>query len=413
MLEVLLSILFIAVLKNWMLVMNSMVVYFLIILFKFYDSGEYNLKLIMYLLSIWLVVMMMMSVDLSSKSLDLLMIFIILLFSLLLAFYSESMIGFYLGFEMSVFPVLLIIYGWGYQPDRLEAGFYMILYTVIFSLPFLVGIFYCYYMKTMNFFVYFMFMMAFFAKLPMFGFHFWLPRAHVEAPVFGSMILAGVMLKLGGYGIIKVCLSSGDMFYVYSNVIIMISILGGVYLSGNCFVQSDMKMLVAYSSVVHMSIVLSGLLTMTEMGINGSIYLMVGHGLCSSGLFCILGFTYNRTSTRSIYLNKGILILMPTCSLWWFLFCSSNLSFPPCLNMPGEILLFISILSWEKMTYVFMGLFGLISSMYSIYLFSFTQQGQNSIYFSFNNFTLSESLLMSLHWIPLNILILDLSMMNF
>nr|YP_009251211.1 NADH dehydrogenase subunit 4 [Bactericera cockerelli]ANA07532.1 NADH dehydrogenase subunit 4 [Bactericera cockerelli] len=414
MLEVMLSILTIVVLKNWLLMMNSLVLWVLFLLFKIYDDGEYILSIILVLLSLWLTVMMLMSVNTQIKSVDLICVFTAVLFSLGVVFYCESMFFFYVGFEMSVIPILLIIFGWGYQPDRMEAGLYMILYTVFFSLPLLVGVFYMEYFSLLDStLTYLMYMMAFFVKFPMVGLHLWLPRAHVEAPVFGSMILAGVMLKLGGYGIIKISFIMGDMIFLYSFYIIVGSIVGGLILSGVCFVQSDMKMLVAYSSVVHMSIVLAGLLTLRDSGLYGAIYMMVGHGFCSSGLFCILGLTYNRTLTRSLYLNKGIMSILPSCSLWWFLFCSGNLSFPPSLNLPGEILLFISILSWQNSLYLLMAFFGTVSSMYSIYLFSFTQQGLSTNFFCFKCFSLKESLVMFLHWVPLNLFIVDLSLMSF
>nr|YP_009501874.1 NADH dehydrogenase subunit 4 [Aacanthocnema dobsoni]AWU48794.1 NADH dehydrogenase subunit 4 [Aacanthocnema dobsoni] len=411
MLEILISVMLIVVIRDWILMMNSFILFFVWLLFQCYDMGEYNLKMLMYLLTIWLILLMSLSVSYYYKTYELYIILIILMFFLLLSFYSDTLINFYLGFEMSVFPVLLIIYGWGYQPDRLEAGFYIMMYTVFFSLPFLMGIFYMEIIKGFNNILFYVYVMAFLVKLPMFGLHLWLPRAHVEAPVFGSMILAGIMLKLGGYGIIKVSFLIGDYMYSYINIMLIFSILGGVYLSCMCFVQSDMKMLVAYSSIVHMSIVLSGLFTFREMGLNGSIYLMVGHGFCSSGLFYLLGLNYNRSYTRSIYLNKGGLLLIPISTMWWFLFCSSNLSFPPCLNVAGELLLFVSILSWSKSLYIYMGILGVLSSMYSIYLFSFTQQGYSTYYFSFKNFTLNEFLLLSLHWMPLNLFILDLTIL--
>nr|YP_009501913.1 NADH dehydrogenase subunit 4 [Freysuila caesalpiniae]AWU48917.1 NADH dehydrogenase subunit 4 [Freysuila caesalpiniae] len=413
MLEVLISLCIVVVVFNWLLVLNILIIYFVFLLLLIYDGNSYLLSMIFILLSIWLIIMMMMCVDDDIKSNELLLIFIFLLIMLYLVFFSESLMVFYMSFEMSVIPILLIIFGWGYQPDRIEAGFYMLSYTVFFSLPLLVGIFYMEEMESLNSMIMcLMFLLAFLAKFPMFGLHLWLPRAHVEAPIFGSMVLAGVMLKLGGFGFIKVSMILGDYFMKFTNLLIILSILGGVLLSGVCFIQSDVKMLVAYSSVVHMSIVISGLLTFSEIGLEGGVFIMIGHGFCSSGLFCILGMTYSRTLTRSMFLNKGFISIIPSCSLWWFLFCSSNLAFPPCLNLPGELFLFISILSWSKNLFLLMGLLGLLSAMYSIYLFSFSQQGVCFKFFSFKNLSLKESMILMLHWIPLNIFILDLSVLT-
>nr|YP_010596830.1 NADH dehydrogenase subunit 4 [Cacopsylla burckhardti]UFP91886.1 NADH dehydrogenase subunit 4 [Cacopsylla burckhardti]WAK85089.1 NADH dehydrogenase subunit 4 [Cacopsylla burckhardti] len=416
MLEVFLGICFVVVMKDWFFVSYSLIFFIVYLFFSMNDSGEMLIKVIFMLLSLWLVIMMLMSVSQSLKTLDLLFIFIWLLFSLFVVFYVDSFILFYLGFEMSVIPILLILFGWGYQPDRLEAGFYMLIYTVLFSLPLLLKIFYLdnlVFSSGETSLSFFMFVMAFLVKLPMVGLHFWLPRAHVEAPVFGSMILAGVMLKLGGYGVFKLSLILGDFFFKNSKILIVFSLLGGALLSGICFVQSDLKLLIAYSSIVHMSIVLSGLLTMHNLGLSGSVMMMVGHGFCSSGLFCILGLTYNRSMTRSIIMNKGFISVIPICSFWWFMFCSSNLSFPPCLNLPGELFLFLSIIVYNNYMYMILGVFGVLSSLYSVYLFSFSQQSFSWSFYSFKSFSLFESLLMLLHWIPLNILILDLSIMNF
>nr|YP_009502288.1 NADH dehydrogenase subunit 4 [Heteropsylla sp. DMP-2018]AWU48930.1 NADH dehydrogenase subunit 4 [Heteropsylla sp. DMP-2018] len=414
MLEILLGILFVVVLKDWFIVTYSMMIYILFMVFFINEGGEPYTKLLFIWLTIWLLIMMLMSVTEELKSQELLFIFIWLLISLYLAFFSDTLIVFYLGFEMSVIPILLILFGWGYQPDRMEAGFYMILYTMFFSLPLLLKI---YYMNILvnfnnNLLNFFMFMMAFMVKFPMVGLHYWLPRAHVEAPVFGSMILAGVMLKLGGYGVYKLSLKMGDFLFINGQFLISFSLIGGIILSLICFMQSDLKLLIAYSSIIHMSIVLSGLLTLQISGLNGSLMMMVGHGFCSSGLFCLLGLTYNRSMTRSIIMNKGFIMIMPICSLWWFLFCASNISFPPCLNLPGEIFLFLSILLFNKNLYLLIILFSIFSSLYSIYLFSFSQQSLNWQFFSFKSFSIQELLMMLLHWIPLNLLILDLSVVS-
>nr|YP_009500748.1 NADH dehydrogenase subunit 4 [Paracarsidara gigantea]AWU49007.1 NADH dehydrogenase subunit 4 [Paracarsidara gigantea] len=413
MLDIFFMTFFIVVLIDWSMILNCLSFMFIITLFKICDSGMNLFKLIMILLSIWLLCMMFYSVHNNERSFLLALIFMLVLMSLEITFMSYKMIFFYIGFEMSVIPVLIIILGWGYQPDRIEAGMYMLLYTVFFSLPLLLGIFYMNYMTNIFMITVLMFIMSFMVKLPMFGVHMWLPRAHVEAPVYGSMILAGVMLKLGGYGIIKVSFFLGDFLYKYCKLLVVYSVVGGFLLSLICFMQSDMKMLVAYSSIVHMSLVLSGLLTLKSIGLSGAIFMMIGHGLCSSGLFCVLGFTYNRTHTRSIFFNKGLIFIMPLISLWWFLFCSSNLSFPPCLNLSGELFLFISILHWEPSMFFILMMLGTISSLYSIYLFSFTQHGKYLKSYSYMNLSMMESLGLMLHWFPLNILVFDLHLMMF
>nr|YP_010987693.1 NADH dehydrogenase subunit 4 [Psyllopsis discrepans]WON66125.1 NADH dehydrogenase subunit 4 [Psyllopsis discrepans] len=413
MLEFFFSFLFLVVILNWHLTIYWLSISFFMLLFTMYDGGEYLLKMIMILLSLWLTMMMIMSVSGSESSNELILLFMFVMFSLFIVFYSKSVILFYIGFEMSVIPILLIILGWGYQPDRLDAGMYMLMYTVGFSLPLLIGIFFMESLYVVSSFLSFiMFVIAFLVKFPMFGLHMWLPRAHVEAPVYGSMILAGVMLKLGGYGVIKLSFKMGDLFMKYSEVLIIISVVGGVILSMICFIQSDIKILIAYSSVVHMSIVICGVFMMREIGLNGSMYMMVGHGLCSSGLFCVLGVTYSRTLTRSMYMNSGMISIIPSCSMWWFLFCSSNLSFPPCLNLPGELSLFISLIGWNYFMFFILLFLGTLSSMYSIYLFSFSQHGGACSLFSFKMMNLNEMLLLMLHWVPLNLLMLDLSLLN-
>jgi NADH:ubiquinone oxidoreductase subunit 4 (chain M) len=414
MLEVGLGFLGLFVVISWDLVVGSLVFFILFLLLNIIERGEITIKLIFVLLSLWLVIIIVLSVEKFSRRLDLYLIFIFILIRLFIVFYSEALVRFYLGFEISVIPIFLIILGWGYQPDRVEAGVYIIIYTVFFSLPLLIGIYYFnmgHELRGMP--LVFIFLLAFLVKFPLVGLHLWLPRAHVEAPVYGSIILAGVMLKLGGYGIIKLSFIIGDFLYKYSSGILIFSILGGLILTGVCFVQTDIKILIAYSSIVHMRVVLRGILTIKIRGLIGSVYLMVGHGLCSSGLFCVLGLVYNRSLTRSLYLNKGIINIIPIRRLWWFLFCSSNLAFPPCLNLPGEIFLFISVLGWNWHFFLVVGLLGVLSSMYRIYLFSFSQQGKISFYFSFKSFNLYECILLSLHWIPLNLFILDLRIMTF
>nr|8ESW_4 Chain 4, NADH-ubiquinone oxidoreductase chain 4 [Drosophila melanogaster]8ESZ_4 Chain 4, NADH-ubiquinone oxidoreductase chain 4 [Drosophila melanogaster]AAF77234.1 NADH dehydrogenase subunit 4 [Drosophila melanogaster]AAF77246.1 NADH dehydrogenase subunit 4 [Drosophila melanogaster]ACI28550.1 NADH dehydrogenase subunit 4 [Drosophila melanogaster]ACI28563.1 NADH dehydrogenase subunit 4 [Drosophila melanogaster]ACI28576.1 NADH dehydrogenase subunit 4 [Drosophila melanogaster] len=375
------------------------------------------------LLSLWICSLMLLASEMINKhnnykNLFLLNI-IILLLLLILTFSSMSLFMFYLFFESSLIPTLFLILGWGYQPERLQAGLYLLFYTLLVSLPMLIGIFYVMNkIGSMNFYLmnnfmfnydllYFCLLCAFLVKMPMFLVHLWLPKAHVEAPVSGSMILAGIMLKLGGYGMLRVISFLQLMNLKYSFVWISISLVGGVLVSLVCLRQTDLKALIAYSSVAHMGIVLSGLLTMTYWGLCGSYTLMIAHGLCSSGLFCLANVSYERLGSRSMLINKGLLNFMPSMTLWWFLLSSANMAAPPTLNLLGEISLLNSIVSWSWISMILLSFLSFFSAAYTLYLYSFSQHGKlfSGVY-SFSSGKIREYLLMLLHWLPLNLLIL-------
>uniref|UniRef100_UPI0030FE7A03 NADH dehydrogenase subunit 4 n=1 Tax=Bothriocroton auruginans TaxID=188736 RepID=UPI0030FE7A03 len=343
---------------------------------------------------------------------------ILMNFLLIICFSVSSILAFYFFFESVLFPMIMMIFGWGSQPERLQAGFYMLLYTLFGSLPMLLMIllfksnsFMYLYMEWLNlkmgaFFV--LMMLGFMVKIPVFFLHLWLPKAHVEAPIAGSMILAGVLLKLGIYGIFRFKNFFMKEMILYNHLLMIASIWGSVLISIYCIFQSDIKSLIAYSSICHMGIVFSGSISFTFFGSWGSLVLMIGHGLCSSGLFCLANFFYERFFTRSMILIKGMMKIFPSLSLWWFLFSVINMSAPLTMNLFGEMLLMMSIMKISMLFMIPLMLIVFLSACYSIYMYSYLNHGDGWTLWSEKNIFLREFLLMILHFIPLLVWILKI-----
>nr|YP_010491860.1 NADH dehydrogenase subunit 4 [Ocypus graeseri]UWM92646.1 NADH dehydrogenase subunit 4 [Ocypus graeseri] len=387
-----------------------------------YMFGCDLLSFVMILLSFWICSLMILA---SSKlylknyhfNLFLFML-LMLMFSLFCTFSSMNLMTFYLFFEMSLIPTLILILGWGYQPERIQAGTYLLFYTLVASLPMMISMFFYYHNfntldlflmnKSMDLITLYMCMnMVFFVKIPMYFVHLWLPKAHVEAPISGSMILAGVMLKLGGYGLMRLMVMFLEIGMKINFIFIMISMVGGIYVSLICIRQTDIKSLIAYSSVAHMGLVLGGIMTLNYWGLCGALVMMLAHGLCSSGLFCLANISYERLMSRSLFLNKGLINLMPSMSLWWFLLSSSMMAAPPSLNLLGEIMLINSLISWSYICMIPLSFLSFFSAVYSLYLYSYSQHGMlYSGLYSFSMGVSREYLLLFLHWFPLNLLIL-------
>nr|QLD96915.1 NADH dehydrogenase subunit 4 [Ogadenus brumpti ssp. 1 BJM-2017]QLD96928.1 NADH dehydrogenase subunit 4 [Ogadenus brumpti ssp. 1 BJM-2017]UYB77906.1 NADH dehydrogenase subunit 4 [Ogadenus brumpti]UYB77919.1 NADH dehydrogenase subunit 4 [Ogadenus brumpti] len=346
--------------------------------------------------------------------------FLLLIFFLMVCFSSSNFLAFYLFFEGVLFPIIMMIFIWGFQPERLKAGIYMLFYTLFGSMPLLVfllmskiSLSYLYFFwVTLNLnVVYFMMIsFAFLFKIPMFLFHLWLPKAHVEAPIAGSMILAGVLLKLGVYGLLRFLVVVDKMMGKFSSLIMSVSLMGGIMISLTCLSQVDLSALIAYSSVCHMGLVLAGMFSLNVWGVYGGLLMVIGHGLCSSGLFCLANIMYERFFTRSVILLKGMGTLFPFFMMWWFFFCIVNMAAPPSMNLVGEICLMGSLVKYSLLMVIPLAFLSFFSACYSLYMFSYTQHGKGWWVMGVSSISVREYMLMLFHLFPLVLWVFKMEM---
>nr|WNH38463.1 NADH dehydrogenase subunit 4 [Diretmichthys parini] len=344
---------------------------------------------------------------------------------LILAFGATEIIMFYVMFEATLIPTLIIITRWGNQTERLNAGTYFLFYTLAGSLPLLVALLLLQneagtlsmitlqYTKPLQLLLYSDkiwwagCLLAFLVKMPLYGMHLWLPKAHVEAPIAGSMVLAAVLLKLGGYGMMRMMTMLEPLTKEMSYPFIILALWGIIMTGSICLRQTDLKALIAYSSVSHMGLVVGGILIQTPWGFTGALTLMIAHGLASSALFCLANTNYERTHSRTMLLARGLQMALPLMASWWFIASLANLALPPLPNLMGELMIITSLFNWSWWTLALTGAGTLITASYSLYMFLMTQRGPLPPHIISLDPTHSrEHLLISLHLVPLLLLIL-------
>ena len=280
-------------------------------------------------------------------------------------FASIDMLMFYLFFEGVLIPMFLIIGVWG-GTERVYAAFKFFLYTLLGSVLMLVCMLVMYHQTgttdipvlaafdfapALQFWLFLGFFASFAVKVPMWPVHTWLPDAHVQAPTAGSMILAGVLLKMGGYGFLRFSLPMfPDASDLFAPMIFVLSVVAVIYTSFVALAQSDMKKLIAYSSVAHMGFVTIGIFSMNEQGIAGAMFQMISHGLVSAALFFCVGVVYDRLHTREISAYGGVVDAMPRYAAFFMFMMLASVGLPGTSGFVGEMLVLVG--AWNRADWV-------------------------------------------------------------
>lgn len=317
---------------------------------------------------------------------EFLIAFLVLDFFLIGAFCVLDLLLFYIFFESVLIPMFLIVGIWGSRERKILAAYYFFLYTLLGSVLMLLSILYVYYqvgttdyevLLTFSFspleqkFLWFTFFLAFAGKVPMIPLHLWLPEAHVEAPTAGSVILAGILLKLGTYGFIRFSLPLfPKASFFFTPLVYSIAVTGIVYTSFTAIRQTDFKRIIAYTSIAHMNLVILGIFSFNNVGIEGAILQSLSHGFVASALFLVIGVVYDRYRTRIVQYYGGLASVMPIYIFIFLFFTMANISFPGTSSFVGEFLLLAGSFKVNS-SITFLGATGvIIGGAYSLWLFN-------------------------------------------
>ena len=350
-----------------------------------YHMGVDGISVLFVILTTFLMPLAILASDAITKRVKEYMVAFLVLETLMIGvFCALDMVLFYLFFEAGLIPMFLIIGIWG-GPRRIYATFKFFLYTLLGSLLMLLAIIAIYlqvgttdvvalinynFPVDMQYWLWLAFFASFAVKVPMWPVHTWLPDAHVEAPTAGSVILAGVLLKMGGYGFIRFSLPMFPEASIYFTPLMLgLSVVAIVYTSLVALVQEDMKKLIAYSSVAHMGFITLGTFSFTEQGLQGAIIQMISHGIVSGALFLCVGVVYDRLHTREIARYGGLVNRMPVYAFVFMLFTMATVGLPGTSGFVGEFLIMVGTFKTST-TATFLAATGLIlGAAYSLYLY--------------------------------------------
>lgn len=353
-----------------------------------FNLGLDNLGFIFILLTLFLIPICLIiswkNVSYNTKYFFLL--FLILELLLINVFCAIDLLLFYIAFESILIPMYFLVGYWGSRERRMHAAFQFFLYTLGGSLLMLSALIFCQlnfgstnlFFLTNVFFspyreiiIWLCFFFAFAVKIPMMPVHIWLPEAHVESATGGSVALAGILLKLGTYGILRFLiplLPFGSTYF--TPLVFLISIFGVFYASLTTLRQIDLKKIIAYSSIIHMNYLMFGLFSLNIEGIMGSLILMVAHGFVSGGLFACVGILYDRYHTRLQKPYGGLNYFMPIFSFFFLIFTLANISFPGSINFIGEFLVLIGVFFKNFIVAFFVMFLMIFSTCYALWLYN-------------------------------------------
>lgn len=316
--------------------------------------------------------------------------FILIIFFFI--FSASNIIIFYTFFEISVIPLIFLVSYWGYSLERVKALFYIFLYTFFFSFPFLLLIIFNVKIIPMDIFninrnvgqtnilITVSIITILLVKIPIWGLHIWLIKAHVEASTEGSIVLARVVLKLAGIAIIKIgfFLNNYNYFLIIS-LFSSIRIVGALLLSFIIMRQRDLKLMVAVSSIIHISFILILYTTRRSFSIQTLVIIIVAHGLVSPLIFLFLGLVYDRLSSRATANVKGALKRMFYVRIIWFILCIFNIAVPLSINFVAEIFFFLSCMRYSLLIAILASLLIFLNGLFNLYLFISISRGENNI----------------------------------